>query len=193
MDSTDPRPLARWWARQTGGRLVDEADGWFLEVVPAGDGTGPVLGFQKVDDPTPGKNKIHLDLCAGPGGRGRATGRRRRGPRGRAHHPGYRWSVLTDPRATSSASASRTRRLPSSPERGTVRDDVRPSVRRAIGRRRRALGNGAPGRAPAAGRPGVGKNDIRVQPPSGDDPINRPASPGTPRTCRRARSCAGCL
>lgn len=35
VDSTDPRPLAHWWARQLGGRVVDESDGWFLEVVPA--------------------------------------------------------------------------------------------------------------------------------------------------------------
>lgn len=98
VDSTDPRPLAQWWARQTGGRLVDEADGWFLEVAPAGDGQGPVLGFQKVEDPTPGKNKIHLDLSAPD----RAAEVERLVADGAglvAEHtiPGYRWSVLTDP------------------------------------------------------------------------------------------------
>ncbi|MET3975525.1 putative enzyme related to lactoylglutathione lyase [Cellulosimicrobium sp. 4261] len=62
VDSTDPRPLAQWWARHLGGRVVDEADGWFLEVVPADGVTAPVLGFQRVEDPTPGKNRLHLDL-----------------------------------------------------------------------------------------------------------------------------------
>lgn len=60
FDSLDARALAAWWARQTGGFVVDEADGWFVVV----EG-GPVrLGFQKVPDPTPGKNRGHVDLVA---------------------------------------------------------------------------------------------------------------------------------
>lgn len=98
VDSTDPRPLAQWWARQTGGRVVDEADGWFLEVVPAQDGKGPVLGFQKVQDPTPGKNRLHLDASTTD----RAAEVSRLLADGAslvAEHtiPGYRWSVLADP------------------------------------------------------------------------------------------------
>ena len=61
-DTADPEPLAGWWAAQTGARIQSTNDGWF--VVLEG-GTLPVLmGFQKVDDPTPGKNRIHLDLTA---------------------------------------------------------------------------------------------------------------------------------
>jgi predicted enzyme related to lactoylglutathione lyase len=60
FDSTDPLPLAAWWARQTGGSVVDEADGWFLSV----EGGALRLGFQKVGDPTPGKNRAHVDLTA---------------------------------------------------------------------------------------------------------------------------------
>ncbi|MHA7134165.1 VOC family protein [Oerskovia turbata] len=98
VDSTDPRPLAQWWARQTGGRVIDEADGWFLEVVPAEGGTGPVLGFQKVEDPTPGKNRLHLDAST----QDRAAEVARLLADGAgfvAEHtiPGYRWVVLTDP------------------------------------------------------------------------------------------------
>jgi hypothetical protein len=62
LDTPDARSLATWWARQTGGRLVDEADGWWCEV-RTGEGD-VVLGFQKVADPTPGKNRVHLDLGA---------------------------------------------------------------------------------------------------------------------------------
>ena len=98
VDSTDPRPLAQWWARQTGGKVIDEADGWFLEVVPPHEGKGPVLGFQKVEDPTPGKNTIHLDASSAD----RAAEVSRLLADGAslvAEHtiPGYRWSVLADP------------------------------------------------------------------------------------------------
>lgn len=60
FDTLDARALAAWWAARTGGTVHDEADGWFVVVVPAE--TGPRLGFQKVPDPTPGKNRVHLDL-----------------------------------------------------------------------------------------------------------------------------------
>lgn len=57
-DSTDPVPLAAWWADQIGGEVADPYEGTYLLV--AG---GPVmLAFQRVDDPTPGKNRLHLDL-----------------------------------------------------------------------------------------------------------------------------------
>lgn len=60
IDSADPVPLARWWADQFGGEPADPFGGTFLFL-----GGGPVtLGFQKVDDPTPGKNKVHLDLVS---------------------------------------------------------------------------------------------------------------------------------
>ncbi|GAB3265940.1 VOC family protein [Nocardioides dilutus] len=59
-DSTDPAPLAAWWAEQVGGTVADPYDGAYLLVTG-----GPVtLAFQKVDDPTPGKNRLHLDLTA---------------------------------------------------------------------------------------------------------------------------------
>lgn len=63
-DSTDPLPLARWWAELLGGEVAAENDGWFV-VVPT-----PVvtLAFQKVDAVTPGKNRIHLDLGVEGGG-----------------------------------------------------------------------------------------------------------------------------
>jgi predicted enzyme related to lactoylglutathione lyase len=58
VDTTDPVPLARWWADQLGGEVKDPYGGFF--VIVSG---GPVqMAFQKVDDPTPGKNRIHVDL-----------------------------------------------------------------------------------------------------------------------------------
>jgi len=61
-DATDPAPLAAWWADQVGARVADPYGGDFLLVR---GGTLPVvLAFQKVDDPSPGKNRLHLDLSA---------------------------------------------------------------------------------------------------------------------------------
>lgn len=57
-DSTDPLPLAQWWAKQLDGEVVAENDGWFVIVAtPSGN-----LAFQRVHDVTPGKNRVHLDL-----------------------------------------------------------------------------------------------------------------------------------
>ncbi|MEU5840834.1 VOC family protein [Rhodococcus sp. NPDC047139] len=59
FDTSDPGPLASWWAERTGGRIEQENEGWFFIVsLPQ----GIRLGFQKVPDPTPGKNRVHIDL-----------------------------------------------------------------------------------------------------------------------------------
>lgn len=61
VDCGDPDELAQWWARALGGEVSALAPGEFVLVVcPA----GPRLGFQRVSDPTPGKNRVHLDLGA---------------------------------------------------------------------------------------------------------------------------------
>jgi len=62
FDSADPVPLAEWWAARIGAEVGDTNDGWFVTI--AGGSIPLRLGFQKVSDPTPGKNKLHLDLLA---------------------------------------------------------------------------------------------------------------------------------
>lgn len=60
VDTTDADSLATWWAEQTGAEVVERNDGWYVMVA---GGSLPVrLAFQKVEDPTPGKNRVHLDL-----------------------------------------------------------------------------------------------------------------------------------
>jgi len=63
FDTHDAPALAEWWARQTGGTAVDESGGMYVMVTPATPGS-MTLSFQHVEDPTPGKNRIHLDLSA---------------------------------------------------------------------------------------------------------------------------------
>ncbi len=95
FDTTDAAALARWWSEQVGGQIAD----------PFGDQTylmvsgGPVLlAFQKVDDPTPGKNRLHLDLTAddldAEVDRLVAVGAGLVERRGDEH---FRWVTLTDP------------------------------------------------------------------------------------------------
>ena len=59
FDCTDPDGLAAWWKDAVGGDVNAVAPGEFVMVAHE---HGPTLGFQKVPDPTPGKNKVHLDF-----------------------------------------------------------------------------------------------------------------------------------
>jgi predicted enzyme related to lactoylglutathione lyase len=59
FDSLDPDRLATWWAEAAGGSVVPLSPGEFVLVALS---TGLRLGFQRVDDPTPGKNRIHVDF-----------------------------------------------------------------------------------------------------------------------------------
>ena len=62
VDTSDAEELGQWWAEQTGAEVDQTNGGWF--VVLKGGGLPVLLAFQKVDDPSPGKNKLHLDLSA---------------------------------------------------------------------------------------------------------------------------------
>jgi catechol 2,3-dioxygenase-like lactoylglutathione lyase family enzyme len=96
FDTTDARVLAAWWARHTGGTVQDPADGAFTTIEPALG--GPVLAFQRVPDPTPGKNRGHLDLMVADRVATAeamvADGALRIGDR---EHGAFRWTTLADP------------------------------------------------------------------------------------------------
>lgn len=96
FDTLDARALATWWARQTDGTVHDQADGWFVVVVPAAGGAP--MGFQRVGDPTPGKNRVHVDVHASD----RDAEVDRLVADGatfvaRHEHDGFVWAVLADP------------------------------------------------------------------------------------------------
>jgi predicted enzyme related to lactoylglutathione lyase len=96
FDCTDPDALAAWWSDAVGGEVNALAPGEFVMVARQ---QGPALGFQRVPDPTPGKNKVHLDfhsedkeaevtrlVAAGATELGRNS-----------FGPGFDWVVLADP------------------------------------------------------------------------------------------------
>ncbi|WP_134767936.1 VOC family protein [Nocardioides sp. 1609] len=93
-DTPDPKGLASWWAAQVGGDVVDPFDGSYVMVV-----AGPVrLAFQVDEAPTPGKNRLHLDLTAtdldAEVDRLLAAGA---GLVARRGDENFRWVTLTDP------------------------------------------------------------------------------------------------
>jgi predicted enzyme related to lactoylglutathione lyase len=67
VDCADPEPVATFWQAALGWRRTHtSADGGEIVLEPpegrAEDGVSPDLLFIRVPDPTPGKNRLHLDL-----------------------------------------------------------------------------------------------------------------------------------
>jgi catechol 2,3-dioxygenase-like lactoylglutathione lyase family enzyme len=60
VDCTDPEALAAFWTTALGVG-VDHRFGQYVFLEPTVPGA-PALAFQRVPDPTPGKNRLHLDL-----------------------------------------------------------------------------------------------------------------------------------
>lgn len=96
FDCADPDTLADWWAQAVSGAVNAYVPGEFVLVERGG---GPNLGFQRVPDPTPGKNRVHLDFHAADmeaevarlvGLGATETGRHSFGPE-------LNWVVLADP------------------------------------------------------------------------------------------------
>ena len=61
FDTTDPEKAAQWWGQAVGGQVASYVPGEFVAVERP---RGPKLLFQKVPDPTPGKNRVHLDFTS---------------------------------------------------------------------------------------------------------------------------------
>ena len=62
IDTADAEKLAGWWSEQLGGVITETNGGWYVLVKV--ESPPMLVSFQKVEDPTPGKNKVHLDLTA---------------------------------------------------------------------------------------------------------------------------------
>ena len=60
IDTTDPAPLARWWAELLGWSISDEDDDEVELTPPTGE--WPVLLIGRVPEAKAGKNRLHLDL-----------------------------------------------------------------------------------------------------------------------------------
>lgn len=96
VDCADPATLSQWWADQFGGKTQELLPGEMF-VVMRDD--GPRLGFQKVPDPTPGKNRVHLDFGAEDvdGEVARLTAAGAAEVERHSFGDNFRWVVLADP------------------------------------------------------------------------------------------------
>src|SRR3954452_9203601 len=104
VDCADPDPVATFWAAALGWRRTHvSADGGEIVLEPPEgspeDGVSPDLLFIRVPDPTPGKNRLHLDLRpldqaaeVVPLGAVRAT----RAEVGQGERPDASWVVMQD-------------------------------------------------------------------------------------------------
>jgi predicted enzyme related to lactoylglutathione lyase len=63
IDSTDPEPVARFWAEVLGWVAVPHGDGdWWVTASGDPEGPGPVLTILRVPEAKTVKNRLHLDL-----------------------------------------------------------------------------------------------------------------------------------
>ena len=99
IDADDAAALARWWAERLGGAVEGDPAGGFCMVKAPGLPVG--IGVQKVDDPTPGKNKLHFDFGRDAGtdhdafvAEWVAAGAKHLGRRG---GDGFSWDTFADP------------------------------------------------------------------------------------------------
>jgi predicted enzyme related to lactoylglutathione lyase len=63
FDAKEPRRLGRFWSEVTGYVVADQRDDFASLRAPDHRGVRQLL-FIRVDDPTPGKNRMHVDLAA---------------------------------------------------------------------------------------------------------------------------------
>lgn len=59
IDCEDPKALAEFWTRALQTKVVADLEGYLVL------GGTPALALQQVENPTPGKNRLHLDLSGG--------------------------------------------------------------------------------------------------------------------------------
>jgi catechol 2,3-dioxygenase-like lactoylglutathione lyase family enzyme len=67
VDCAEPARLADFWCAVLGYEVVERTGEDWIEIGPPGQpakGPVPTLLFLRVPDPTPGKNRLHLDLNA---------------------------------------------------------------------------------------------------------------------------------
>ena len=99
LDAVDPGRLARFWAQASGWQI--RAESHLVATLCHPTGRPPALDIVAVPDPTPGKNRVHLDVAPGVDEDQRAEVDRLIGAGARRADVGQgddvTWVVLADP------------------------------------------------------------------------------------------------
>jgi predicted enzyme related to lactoylglutathione lyase len=99
LDCTDAERLAEFWAPALGYTSVGRAGTYVVLLDP--DGKAPQLLLQEVDEPKPGKNRMHLDFhvpdIETEAQRLEALGARRVDDDGSLSEHGVSWFRMADP------------------------------------------------------------------------------------------------
>jgi len=98
IDCAEPRALAEFWMKALDLEIAFDAEGWFVQLRSPANPAQPYLGLQKVPEPRPGKNRVHIDFSTddreGEVERLVALGATRVDEQS---VPGLTWTVLRDP------------------------------------------------------------------------------------------------
>ncbi len=95
IDCQNPSSLADWYVDALGGEVVRDVEGMFVMA----DVAGTRLGFQKVEEPTAGKNRVHLDFHTESDLKDTVDAIVAKGAqqKGEFEMPGLKWITLEDP------------------------------------------------------------------------------------------------
>jgi predicted enzyme related to lactoylglutathione lyase len=97
INTTDPQRLADFWKEILGVGIGHQFSDFFIWLRPQED-RKVSLAFQKVPDPTPGRNRLHLDSTVPDVAIARARIETLGGSHVEDHSmSGYEWSVMADP------------------------------------------------------------------------------------------------
>lgn len=98
VDASDPEALALFWAQLlTSHRVRPHATGSREVVLEPTDEAAPRIWFVAVPDPTPGKNRLHLDVDLGSNDELEELLERGATVHAGPQDHGERWWVLADP------------------------------------------------------------------------------------------------
>ncbi|MCS3493477.1 hypothetical protein M2368_002489 [Arthrobacter sp. JUb119] len=97
LDALDEKAASAWWRAVLGGKYLGQYPGFTMISVP---GFSARLGFQKVDEITAGKNRVHLDLEASTSREQEVTRCMAAGATRVEDHtedPTFGWTIMRDP------------------------------------------------------------------------------------------------
>ncbi len=97
INTRDPDGLAAFWAELLDVEIARRSGPWFIWLKPQHEG-GISVAFQKVDGPTEGRRRLHMDMHVADRGQAVERAIKLGGSLVEEHTVGeFSWSVMADP------------------------------------------------------------------------------------------------